>query len=165
MARPSKLTPELEAEICRLIADEGLPYNRACQLAGVSETTFYVWKSKGQKAKRGKFREFLESIEKAVAQFQQKQIAIIRRASTEPIVNEKTHVRTDSEGKEIKEKWTEYKAPSWQPAAWLLERRFPDEYGRVTVKHEGLPAPPPKIVINFRGPDKDEADEETPEPK
>lgn len=159
--RPSKLTPELTSALCRLLADEGLPYSRACELAGVSERTFHRWKSKGQSAQSGDFWHFWQSIQKATAQFQQKQLAVIRRASTEPSVNERTRTRTDSDGKEVQERWIEKRAPSWQPAAWLLERRFPSEYGRRAVKHEGgLPAPPPKIVINFRG--RRKADPESP---
>ena len=42
--RPTKLTPELEAEILELIGGYGLTYTDACRCVGLAETTFYNWK-------------------------------------------------------------------------------------------------------------------------
>lgn len=89
-----------------------------CGLVGIGESTFYRWLARGEKAKSGLYREFWEKVKKAEAAREAKWVK-------------------DIEGD-----------PSWQSKAWLLERRYPDRWGRrevnvnmnqnvtVTARHE-----------------------------
>ena len=64
MGRPSKLTPEVQERICQAIR-AGNYYEAACAYAGIGYSTFRVWMIKGEKAKSGKYREFLEAVTRA----------------------------------------------------------------------------------------------------
>ncbi len=106
--RRSKLTPEVQETICRYVR-QGLTYETAARAAGISESTFYRWRARGEKAQRGKFRQFWEAVKKAEAEAEQRLVERILAASRD----------------------------SWQAAAWILERRYPDRWGRRDrVKHE-----------------------------
>jgi len=82
----------------------------ACRYAGISHTTFYRWLEKGEKSRSGKFRDFVRQIEEALAISEQKMVLEIN------------------------------KAEDWRAKAWLLERRFPERWGRrdfVQMEHKG----------------------------
>ena len=102
IGRPSKLTDILVKEICQYISD-GNTFERACRLSNISDSVFYSWKARGEKEKEGKFADFLEATLKAGEQFKQTNINIIQEAA---------------------------KDGTWQAAAWLLERKHPEEFGR-----------------------------------
>lgn len=106
--RKPKLTPELQAQFCRYVAD-GLTKKGAAEAVCISEAALYDWLQHGQKDKdSGKetlFSEFLESVKKAEADFKL------------------THIRTIQEAS----------ADDWKAAAWLLERCYRSEYGRATM--------------------------------
>jgi len=67
MARPSKLTPEVQERIVDAIL-HGATYRDASEAAGIAYNTFNEWMKKGADAKTGKFREFNDSVETANAQ-------------------------------------------------------------------------------------------------
>lgn len=97
-----------------------------CGLVGVGESTFYRWLEKGVKAKSGKYREFWESVKKAEAAREVKWIKDI-----------------DSD-------------PSWQSKAWLLERRYPERWGKKeTHVFEGGDKDKP-IILKFLPADEDQ---------
>ena len=102
IGRPSKLTDILVKEICEYIAT-GNTFERACRLSNISESIFYDWKAKGEKEKQGKYLDFLEAVKKAEEEFKKTNIDIILNAA---------------------------KDGTWQAAAWLLERKHPEEFGR-----------------------------------
>ncbi len=89
-----------------------------CGLVGIHPSTYYNWLSKGERAKSGIYKEFFDKVKKAEAAREAKWVK-------------------DIEGD-----------PSWQSKAWLLERRYPDRWGRrevsvnmnqnvtVTARHE-----------------------------
>ena len=114
--RPSKLTPELQKEICDYIAVDGLLNKDACLIAGIATSTFCLWKAKGEKeGEPAIYSDFLEAIKTAEAKFKQKRLENIRKAG-----------ETD-----------------WKAEAWQLERKFPEEFGR-RIEHAGKidgPAP------------------------
>ena len=101
MGRPCKLTLELQEEICQYIAG-GNTFERSCILAGIHHDTLLRWRNKGRTAKSGKFFGFFGAVKRAEEQFKAHNIAIIQQAA-------------------IKQ---------WQAAAWLLERKYPEEFGR-----------------------------------
>lgn len=104
--RKTKLTPEIERKLTSAIA-AGNYHEVACSLAGISPATFYNWMKKGEQAKSGQFLEFLEAIKKAEAIAEAKRIQMITEASE----------------------------TNWQAAAWYLERRYPDRWGKQS-KHD-----------------------------
>lgn len=111
--RPSKLTPELQARICEAIR-AGNYIETAAAYAGVHKATLYDWLKRGANANAGKFREFSDAVEKALADAEARDVALIAKAATE----------------------------HWQAAAWRLERKFPDKWGR-RQRLDVVDAPPP----------------------
>lgn len=114
LGRKTKLTPELQKKVCEIIK-AGNYAKTACILAGISESTFYSWKKQGMNEKSGKYLEFLESIKKAEKFAEAYFVQLIREAAENSPMN-------------------------WKAAAWLLERRNPDEWGNINkmaMKHEG----------------------------
>ena len=61
MARPSKLTPEIQKRIGDNIA-LGLTYRLAAESAGVTCKTVNEWNQKGQTDKSGKYYQFAQHI-------------------------------------------------------------------------------------------------------
>lgn len=107
MARPTKLTPEIQNRICDNIR-LGMSYERAAVCAGVCEATLYIWKAKGREAKGGRYLEFLEALRRAEMEGERQLLANIQQAA--------------DDGK-------------WPAASWILERRHPSHWAKVT-KHE-----------------------------
>ena len=120
--RPTKMTPEAVdafAQAIRLGATRDL----AAAAAGWSTSTAYAYLDAGRAAqakaengerltaKERRSLEFLEATQKAEAVMAQAALAQIVRAAQS--------------------------AQHWTAAAWLLERRFPDKYGRRPVEVAG----------------------------
>ena len=107
--RKLKLTPELRKEICEYLAN-GLTKKTAIDACGIAESSFYTWLQRGERdleaGKNTAYSEFLKDIKKAEAQDKLKRLAIIRKAAQDG---------------------------TWQAAAWELERRYRDEYGRASM--------------------------------
>ncbi len=107
--RRCKLTAERRKTICRAIAD-GLTYDAAAGLAGVSVSTPCAWLKKGE-AKPGEdgfapvYRGFLRHFTRARAEGEE---ALIAR------VAEGVNAKGD---------------PDWKASAWILERRWRDGFG------------------------------------
>lgn len=85
--------------------EHGLNITDCANLCNVSRETIYSWLKKGEKAKSGKYKQFYERFQKASTKFKFYHLDKIT------------------------------KDESWQSSAWILERTFPDEYGR-KEKHE-----------------------------
>ena len=101
MARPTKLTPEVHEAIVDGI-NAGLTFRLSCARAGVTSATFYNWLKKGEAAQSGALMEFFDAVERAKADSALRLISQIT-----------------------------LQAPAdWRAAAFILERRFPDDYGR-----------------------------------
>ena len=99
--RPTKLTPDVQDLIVDGI-NAGLTFGLTCARAGVNPATFYRWLEKGETAKSGVYSEFCDTVSRAKAD------------SALRLVSQIT-----------------LQAPTdWRAAAFLLERRFPDDYGK-----------------------------------
>lgn len=112
MAR-SKLTPETCEAICTSIA-KGNTIKYSVMKEGIHESTFYNWMKKGEESKtqRGIYYEFFESIKKAQEEGKNHLVRGIQ----------------------------EHGKKNWQAMAWLLERKYPHEFGRrenVKMEHSG----------------------------
>jgi hypothetical protein len=113
MARPSKLTDKVCDDIVTHIKAGNYPAT-AAGMAGIGESTFYQWKKWGRERKSGKFVEFLEKIKKAENFGEALRVKIILESAIDK--------------------------GNWQAAAWYLERRYPDRWGRrnrVEMEHSG----------------------------
>ncbi len=117
MARPSRLTPRLREQIA-LAVSSGTSYRAAAQSAGVAESTLHSWLARGraeQGARRGApgerpYVKLLEAVEEASARAEVRAAALISRAAEN----------------------------DWRAAAWFLERRDPETFGRrLAVEHTG----------------------------
>ena len=102
MARPSKLTKEVQQRIGENIA-LGLTYRLAAELAGVTYKSFNLWNQTGQTEKSGKYFEFSQYIKKC-------------NADGARILLEKLNDAV--------------KAGNCTVCMWILERRFPEDFAR-----------------------------------
>ena len=107
MGRKLLLTKEITKEIISYI-EQGNTNQDAYTMAGISRAAFYSWLSIGEKDKKNgketKYSNFFEMVKGAACRFKAANIAIIQKAAIS--------------GKQ------------WQAAAWLLERKFPEEFGK-----------------------------------
>jgi len=102
MARPCKLTPELQQRIGDNIT-LGLTYSLAAEAAGITYKTFNEYMNKGQTEKSGKYYQFHKYIQKCNANAAKVLLERINEAA---------------------------KAGNTQMCAWILERRFSEDFGR-----------------------------------
>jgi hypothetical protein len=118
MARPTKLTPELQKKVIEAIR-LGATYELAAAYAGIHYDTFHRWMTKGKEAQSGAFCVFYEDVSQADGVAVVGWLAKIEKAA--------------SDG-------------AWQAAAWKLERRHPEGYGpQVKMRHGGDPDNPAPI--------------------
>lgn len=95
-----------------------LPNTTACELAGVSEPTYYAWMSAGEEGVEP-YAEFYRAVTRARARGEECMVDVVHLATLE---------KRDAEGNPTG-------MVDWKAAAWLLERRFPDRYGAsVTIR-------------------------------
>ncbi len=116
MARPTKLTPEVQDRIVKAIR-AGNYFQAAARAAGISESTHYRWLERGAEEKQGAHRDFREAVSRAEAESEVHAVAVIRRAMTE----------------------------DWRAALALIERRHPERWRRrETTELTGLARPAPR---------------------
>ena len=101
MGRPSKLTPAVAARILEAV-ELGATWERAADAAGVGASTLGLWRRRG------------EAGEVPYVTF----IAALKRAESAGVERALRSIRKAAEG------------GAWQASAWLLERRYPADYGR-----------------------------------
>lgn len=113
MARSSKRGPkekkpsDYQDRICENLR-KGMSRKRAAQLAGISEATFHRWMRSGKQSRQGtEKRNFYEAVLQAESELESKLVG----------------------------KWKEEAEKSWQAAAALLAKRFPDEWGKNPITH------------------------------
>jgi transposase len=114
----AKIKEQKREDVLKYIR-EGMSDKDACLLAGISQETFYAWIN-GRKDKTGKVivkvdSAFSESLKAARAEFKRLHIKNITRVAV--------------------------KGGQWTASAFLLERKFPDEFGqkaKVDVESESL---------------------------
>src|SRR5436190_12216897 len=96
--RPSLLSSSLQKRICKLLR-EGCDIKSACNICDIGERTYHEWKERGEKGERP-FDSFFSAASRA------------RDAHKAQLLK-----RIDAATK-----------ADWKAAAWLLERRFPQEF-------------------------------------
>jgi transposase len=129
--RPTKLTKAIQDEIVRQLR-LGNYIETAAAIAGIHKSTLYDWLKRGARSdeKDDRYARFSDAVKKAQAESEAFDLAVITRAAQQ----------------------------HWQAAAWRLERRFPDRWGRRDhIQHSGEGGGPiPFQIIPF----KDESDGE-----
>lgn len=122
MPAPSKLTPEVREEIRRVLAS-GCTLEVAAESAGVSRRSLQSWLATGREAEQteaedGKLSamqraclDLLQTERQARAELRVKSLAAIQRAALNG---------------------------TWQAAAWLLERVFPEEFAAKRPREKGV---------------------------
>lgn len=119
-SRPTKFTPETVARLLKAVR-AGLPYHLAAEAAGISETTFYEWQ-------RG---EFPRGADKALkAQFSEE----LTRARGESALRLMALISSAA-------------PDDWRAAAWILERRFPKDFGRHVLELTGEHGGPVQVEV------------------
>ena len=100
----------------------GMYTEHACAYAGISSSTFRRWREKAEEGIEP-FQSFWLQVNKAEAD------AIIRRVA-----------RIEQAGKD----------GQWQADAWLLERKYPDKFGRKEkLQLQGDPNAPVELELNW----------------
>ena len=102
MARPCKLTSDIQKKIGDGIS-LGLTYSLAANSAGITYQTLNQWISKGKTDKSGKYFQFSQYIQKCNADAAKKCLERLNEAA---------------------------KAGNCTVCMWILERRFPEDFGR-----------------------------------
>ena len=102
MARPCKLTPEIQQRIGKNIA-LGLTYRLAAESAGITYKSFNEYMNRGKIENSGKYYQFYKHIQKCNADAAKKCLEKLNEAA---------------------------KAGNCTVCMWILEKRFPEEFGR-----------------------------------
>lgn len=119
MARPTKLSAEVSERIVRAIRAGNFP-EVAARHAGVHPSTYYRWRERGalegEASEDEPYCHFRAEVDRALADAEATEVALIAGAA---------------------------RGGTWQAAAWLLEHRFRDRWGRSGRPEQGVPAPAP----------------------
>ncbi len=118
VGRPSRLTPERSKVLLEGVK-MGLTYKLACARSGITFTTFRKWIEKGEQQATGEYRDFLDLLTKAEADGAAQSIAAIKIAAQK----------------------------DWRAAAWMLEARHPEEYGRKRLEVTGKNGGPVEQIV------------------
>ncbi|NUN47678.1 MAG: hypothetical protein HUU15_02455 [Candidatus Brocadiae bacterium] len=109
-ARRDKLTPEIQEKVVQAIA-LGATYEVAATYSGIRRETIWRWVKRGEGERSGRYKAFADAV---------------KAADGKSAVQALANIRAAAKG-------------SWQANAWLLERRYPEQYGRgkLEVKTDG----------------------------
>jgi len=104
---------------------DGVSPEVAARAAGIAASTFYLWRAKGREQPDSNYAEFSEAIENAIAECEARAVRVITKAFP----------------------------TSWQAAMTLMERRFPDRWGRReridVYEHERVRQEAERIAARF----------------
>lgn len=118
MARRPKCTLELIDEAAKL-KTEGMTDKDICATLGIHPSSFYRWLNN---PKTRLERELSDALKKAEAYYKQALTGLIKQAAIE-------------------------RSSNWTAAAWLLERKFPDEYARREREREEKRMETPQLFV------------------
>lgn len=119
LGRPTKLTPDVQTRL-EAALKAGATQELAAMRAGIGVSTFYAWKKKAEEGDAD-FKDFLDVIDAAAAEGAMKAL-------------EKISLAMDDD---------------WKAAAWILERRYPEMYGRQRIEHTGKDGGPVEATFSF----------------
>lgn len=123
--RPTKFTPEVIGNFLNAIK-LGATIEIACNYAGICKTIFYEWINQGEEdAKNGipsRFTDFANAYKVTLGQGAVTWLNKIEQAATDG---------------------------NWQAAAWKLERRYPNDFGRVRPDENKSEQQSPQVNVNI----------------
>ena len=112
IGRPPKLTAEMIEQYCDLLI-QGQTVSRAAVLTGISESTIYRWLTLGKKeGAEPIYAELVERVTEATECSEFELLQRLRKAADKP--------------------------EHWRATAWMLERRFPERYGKKSSDQSGF---------------------------
>ena len=118
-----KLTYKLVDQIVELKRD-GLCDADIIAAIGVNQSTFYRWLKDGENAKSGVKRALFTELKKAESEYKRGLLTTIKSAAMS-------------------------RAQYWTAAAWLLERKYPMEYGKMERKAEDSDNAPVQLTLGL----------------
>lgn len=123
MGRPTKLTPELQADLIEAL-EHGMHQESACNRVGIAKATFYKWMERGRNEPESIYGDLVDAVEKARARPEAEALSAIHAA---------------------------WRDGTWQAAAWFLERSHPQKYGRINrTEISGPEGEPIKVETNVK---------------
>lgn len=108
----------------------GLPIGKAVELAGLDRSTYYRWMQKGKDRRYPVHVRFRNHVNRIHAKLELEKINTIRKVAKGGYELTQTSIKFYKNGRIAVKKTVKTTAPCWQAAAWFLERRFPEKYGR-----------------------------------
>ncbi len=105
---PTKFTHKTREKIINAVKI-GATYELAALYAGISYDSFNNWMKQGKKDKQGEYFDFFNSVKEAEGFGAVMWLTKIEKAAS---------------------------SGNWQAAAWKLERRYPNQYGKSVQAHE-----------------------------
>jgi hypothetical protein len=113
----------LTKKVCAVL-EKAQTIASACAVSGIGTTTYHSWIGRGEAGEAG-FAEFAVSCGRARAKAKQKLTDIILKAAPD----------------------------DWKAAAWLLEKLYPNEYGKAWRGEPDLqpgPGEPTTVILNVQ---------------
>ena len=133
MARPTKLTAELQDAIVKRVEAGNYPEVAAASL-GIHRSTYYRWMRKGRKQRKGAFCDLCGAIKKAEAVDQLENILHVKKAiKGGQLVERRTITKKDGTTETVEK----FSAGQWTAACWLLERKYPHLWALREAKKAG----------------------------
>lgn len=134
--RPDKLTPETQDRIVKMLL-AGNYLETAAAAAGITKSTLYEWLRRGTRVRNGEVPP-------------SKQSAFDKRASVFSDAVEKAAAQAEAL---MVQRITVASEEDWRAAAWRLERRHPDRWGRkrLDVTSDGEPLEGSPLFIMVEG--------------
>lgn len=124
--RPSKLTSDTEKRVCDALR-LGATFEHAAQYGGISYDSFNEWRKRGKREK-----ERIERATKNKAPLKKEMpflhfFEATKKAEGDSVVGWLAKIESAAN------------QGNWQAAAWKLERRYPDQYGKkaIDLNHKG----------------------------
>jgi hypothetical protein len=115
----SVMTPKVVAAVLQSIAN-GNYIAQSCQAAGINPRTLRLWREKGEADPDSVYAEFSDLLEQARAFAETENVAVIKQAAEK----------------------------EWTAAAWLLERQYPERWGRRDAVRNTVDATH-RLIIQF----------------
>ncbi len=147
--RPTKLTPSVQDTICQFIA-AGNYIGVACKAAGIDHATYDRWLVKAEQNKSSIYAKFAEAVKRAESEAETRNVLLIAKmaAGGSPV---RRTTRYDRQGNVVAVD-EQLAQPNWQAAAWLLERKNPERWGRRERQEVVYPDGAPQPTFIIRGP-------------
>lgn len=117
LGRPTKYSQERAETIVQRVR-EGLSFSSACQSVGVHKDTGSGWRQENS--------DFSDSVSRAEKESEHELLGVLRSAAIGVESITVKHTVSDKNGESIEETTKTIRSPGY--AAWILARRFPEEW-------------------------------------